>query len=163
MVAAANHHPPHSLHTGSGSKQRFCFTDMRDVSCRFRVDADTERYQSQSDCDAALCTQCFVHEMMAHVVHDRLHKCSHLSLLIQVQKLSQTCYGCTRAQVAAQLASEMKVKAVYKLLAGKMTAEAPHLETFLPPQLLQLIGRAVHLPSLHPTLAIAVAFGPGCT
>ncbi|KAK9835843.1 hypothetical protein WJX74_009208 [Apatococcus lobatus] len=43
-------------------------------------------------------------------------------------------------QVAAQLLSEMKVKALYKLLAGKMTADAPHLETFLPPQLTQLIG-----------------------
>ncbi|KAK9835844.1 hypothetical protein WJX74_009208 [Apatococcus lobatus] len=49
-------------------------------------------------------------------------------------------------QVAAQLLSEMKVKALYKLLAGKMTADAPHLETFLPPQLTQLIGLLEEVP-----------------
>ena len=81
--------------------------------------------------------------------------------LIRVSRVVFTCCGCACAQVAAQLASEMKVKALYKLLAGKMTAEPPHLETFLPPQLLQLIGRAVDLPVLHPTVAIVATLAPG--
>ena len=43
-------------------------------------------------------------------------------------------------QLAAFLESEMKVKAMYSLQNGKLTSGAPQLDTFLPPQLQQLVG-----------------------
>ncbi|KAK9865022.1 hypothetical protein WJX84_001523 [Apatococcus fuscideae] len=44
------------------------------------------------------------------------------------------------SHVASELEGDMKVKAVYRLLNGKVTAEKPDLENFLPAQLQQLIG-----------------------
>ena len=50
-----------------------------------------------------------------------------------------------QAQVASELEGDMKVKAVYRLLNGKVTAEKPDLENFLPAQLQQLIGAPFRL------------------